>query len=260
MNRIALSAAAVCIVCAAPAGMTRPAATSTYSASLQLTQVKEVRQTSLTGDSSSTPSFDRPGLTLTFALDLPAGATLVELREPTALRAVDSTGLDLADVKPRWGSEPDYIDVVHAWEGQPREATLTLALPRRQAQSISVQARLEAVVCSGTQKVDAGAAGTAAPLRTGIPGFPEATMRVDRKNGQLQVIVSPGTVKPWIEDVAVVAGGATLDSNSAMWSDAQVVYFVDAPAGVEPQKVQLTVRRDLRTIPVKLDLPEVALP
>jgi len=223
---------------------------------MQLIQIKEVRQTRLSGEDSV---FDRPGLTLTFALDLPAGSQLVGLREPESLRAVDSTGLDLTAIEPGFGGEPDYLNVVHAWEGQPKEATLTLALPRRRAETVSVDAKIEAVVCSGTERVEVAATGAPAALRTGVGGFPQAQVRVERKGGQLQVIVTPGTVKPWIEDVAVVAGGAAHESSSAMWSDAQLVYFVAAPAEAA-EKIRLTVRRDLRAIPVRLDLAEVALP
>jgi hypothetical protein len=223
---------------------------------MQLTQVREVRQARLSGES---PSFDRPGLTLTFGLDLPAGAQLVELREPESLRAVDSTGLDLTDVELGFSGKREYLDVVHAWEGEPKEATLTLALPRRRAATVSVEAEIEAVVCSGTEIVEVAAGSSPGALRTDVAGFPEAKIHVERKGGQLQVVVSPGTVKGWIEDVAVVAGGAAHESNSAMWSDQQLVYFVEAPAEAA-EMVRLTVRRELRAIPVRLELAGVVLP
>lgn len=255
--------AAVCLLAVAlPMGLPgegpAPAGEREGLVAMQLTEVREVRQVRLSGEADA-PSFNRPGLTLTFGLDLPAGATLVELREPESLRAVDSTGLDLTDVEPGFSGKAEYLDVVHAWEGEPKEATLTLALPRRRAQSVSVEAEIEAVVCSGTEQVAVGAASSPAALRAGVAGFPEARLHVERKGGQLQVIVTPGTVKAWIEDVAVVAGSAAHESTSAMWSDAQLVYYVEAPAGVEAAEVRLTVRRELRSVPVRLDV-DVALP
>ncbi len=227
---------------------------------LRLTEVKEVRLTSLAPEAEGAAFFDRPGLTLTFGLSLPKGATLIELQEPTSIRAVDSTGADLSLIEPGFSGERDYIDVIHQWEGEAKEATLTLALPQRAATTVSLQAQLSATICAGTMSVDLPAASTPTPVKASVPGFPGAKLHLEHKPGaQPQIIITPGTVKPWIENIALIAGGVEQDSGSAMWSDHRLVYYFEA-APAAGATVRLTIRRDLRDVPVTLDLTSVPLP
>ena len=226
--------------------------------SLELTEIRETRIGAVRAQQDSFP-LEREGLKLSFAIELPRGQKLVELQEPTSIQAVDATGVDLTDVEPGFTGEPDYIDVIYEWEGDAKRATLTLGTPSRAASTFSVQAQMLAVVCSGSTPVSAQATGSARPLDTGVAGFPEASIRARSNGSGTQVTITPGAARTWIEEIALVSGGVECDSGSSMWNDGGVTYYFDAPAPASAA-VRLTVRRELRTLPVTVDIARVALP
>jgi hypothetical protein len=75
-------------------------------------------------------SVDAPGLTLTFALRLPSGAQVMELRQPKNVVATDSAGTDLSKIEPGFRGELDYVELELDFKDDDETSEITLHAAR----------------------------------------------------------------------------------------------------------------------------------
>ena len=92
MPRALTRLAAVIVVTAVPAS---PAGSPPVEPSAALRQINEIRRVDLV-DVEDGFSFDKPGLVLTFGLEVPEGRRVVDVREQPGPTSADSTGRDLS--------------------------------------------------------------------------------------------------------------------------------------------------------------------
>lgn len=262
MSKLALLAAVPFMV--APLAAPAPMATAPTGIKLTLEQVKEIRRKDYVKDASSSFGFDAPGLHLQFAMAAPKGRTIVEVRQPAEVRAVDASGLDLTRLAPSPFGEPKHVETIQEWQKPPHALTFRLALPRRSAASFTLTAKMEAVTYVGLRDATLPAGPEWKEVPAGTVGPAAARVRVQRQRGSLHLVFEPGSAKDHIETVVLRHGETTLERESTMWNDRQVTYMFTAPA--EPGAVttaitaQLKLRQGLGVIPITIDLKDEPLP
>ncbi len=243
---------------------TGPAVSRSHDAAprIVLKSIQEVRRSELVKDPQEGFSFVKPGLVLAFDLDLASGRRVVEVLEPDAVKAVDSTGEDLTAIEPNFFGRRQHVEVIETYDGSSsefKEFKFTLALPDRQASSVDLATSLQVVTDNGAREVVLDVGRDWTPIDPDL--FPgknvKARLKQGRENVELELV--PGTVKGAIESIEVVSAGRSLGSYGTMWNDMQITYSFQGRLATG-MKVKLRVRRGLETETIDLDLEDLPLP
>jgi hypothetical protein len=228
-----------------------------------LEEVIEVRQLALIrrGENDMPSMFDQPKLELRYGIELAEGRKLVDLRQPTSVRASDSSGTDLSKVKPNIFGRHDFVQTIAEWDATPHAFTLTLAPAARSATSFSLATRMDAVTYLDTRTLTVSPTGRWSPLRDEALGDQEVTMRLITERQSTRLAFRPVSVRDLIEKVTLAVGPRQLESEGVMWSGDEVGYmFSGAVKADEAVKAQLTLRLGLLVVPVELEIKDQPLP
>lgn len=231
-------------------------------ARITLTKVHETRKVMLAALKDDAPfDFNRAGLELTFSIEAPQGKQIVRLDQPTSIVSTDSTGRNLADVKPNFMNRIKYVNLVPVWQEPAQEFTLALAPPDRSATWFSVAARFEGWAFAELNETsflpEPGGGRTImdAKLFDGT----KVTAELTESRGKANVILMPGTIKPYIAEIEIVDGNTTHQTNSSRWNDTAVTYRFNTP--LKPgMKVRLKVRTGLGKFDCIVDIKDQPLP
>ncbi len=228
-------------------------------AALRLVEVQEVRRARLVGESKRSWPPNKPGLALTFEVTLPDGKQLFDIEQPEKIAATDSKGHDLTGIKNDFMGKKKYVRFLPKMDGQSKEFTLQLALPTRQATHFNVSTTVyvwsyheltESVVTLRTKPVTLDAAlfgGTkvSAVLRSG--GI------------QTQLVLTPGTIKRFVEGITLSDGSNDYNNKSAAWEKDTLTYFFNTKTA-DAMTAKFTIRSGMSRMPCKVAIKNQPLP
>ncbi len=228
-----------------------------------LTQLTDSRVVKMEQEDSAFSSMEHIGLKLEFDLEPGSGLQLAGFVEDgLEIRATDNTGADLTDIPDGFMGTKDYIDEVHDWtdEGDMRLSgiALKLASPSRDARDFTIDASMPAHVFSGTEEVEIRVTDSASPVAAHVLGE-GVTVKAEIQGTSTNVMFSPGTVRPVLEDIVLLDGRQVVENSGSMWNDASITYFFEGIENATPV-IRLTVRRGFREIPIRITVVDQPLP
>jgi hypothetical protein len=226
----------------------------------RLTRIQDLRQSQLIpSDDDQNFSFDKPGLTLTFAIQLADGRQLLELQQPLSFKATDSTNRDLSAIEPGFSGGREYVEVLQSWDSSPSEFRFKLANPDRSATRFSLNATLDAVTYTGTETVVVDVSSKWTMLDTALFNGQDIKCKLTANNGTMQLTFEPGTIKAQIEKISLSDGTTAMETNSSWWNDQSITYIFDGKP-MKNVKAQLMIRTGIETTPLEISIKDQPLP
>jgi hypothetical protein len=258
---VILTASALTSGLAAIASATKPMPAQAASIGATLTQVRETRVHEIAAPSEDDFVFpnEKPGLFLSFDLLIPEGLTLIDLDQPTRIRAVDSVGSDLTVIEESFMGTKDHVELEQSFGEAPTGFVMTLATPIRSATRFTVEANMVATLFARTSEKTMAAPTEWTTLPSDLTGGVEVRVKVDGDDASANVHVKPGTAKELFEEITLQGGGQKLNSMGSMWSDDSATFFFDG-AFAPDMNVAFTIRTGLTTMPVNVSLVDAVLP
>jgi hypothetical protein len=261
---LAALAATVGSMAIGPANTARdPRAQAQPAPTLTLRRIMEVRaaDVAIPPDGADVMAFssDQPGLRLTFTLNLPPGLRLMNVAQPTEVKAVDSAGTDLAKVEPGFRDEIEFIDIGHDFdeEDQQSEITLQLTPAARSATTFDAAAAFTATVYTGMKDVAMDVTSEWTPLTSTEPGLKDARIRAGEDGLELK----PAETEEWIDSLQVQVGEREAVEANGWFSDGETLtYMLEDLPEARPLKVRFKVRTGVQTLPLTIDIKKQPLP
>lgn len=255
-----IAAAAVVLLASPNGGLGGPRApTEPRGSKIVLKRIDELRRADVTAADDSAFIIDKPGLELRFAIELPEGRRLVDVKEPGSLVAVDSTGRDLTAVDKNMFGRREYVEVIRVWGKGPKAFELNLALPDRRATTFDLDTTLEVVTDRGSREAVVEVGPDWTPLDAELFCGRKVSARLKQGRNGIQLEFRPGTIRASIEKLQLLGEGEPLDSYSSMWNDAQIAYSFQGKYE-EGMNARLTLRKGLETTAMAIDLQAQPLP
>jgi len=212
-------------------------------------------------------SGEQPSLVLEWRIALPDGSRLVEVVGLRDLEARDSTGRELApeDLEAALSADPRYE--FGDFGEEPQEIldtlTLTLLVPDRKAETLSLSAEADATFSTGTQEVKIDLTDQWQTVAADRFGGEPVRIRLNHDMGEIiGVEFSPAAAaERAVESLRLNFEGNELDDSGSMNDYSTITYFFDgALERGQPASLTMTVRTGLQTIPIRLDLKDQKLP
>jgi len=228
-------------------------------AAARLVKVQEVRRAMLVSKETNTYEFTKPGLELTFEVTLPDGKQILDIDQPAKIVATDSTGHDLTDIEKSFTGKRQHVTFMRTMGAPSKEFTIQLAPPARQATHINVATTLD--VWGYNELKESVVTVTAKPveLDAALFGGTKVTAVLRSRGDRTRLVLTPGTIKQFVEDVTLRTGGDDVSNRGAMWNNAMLSYDFDAKA-TESMTVALIVRSDMSKMHCTIDLKNQLLP
>ena len=228
-------------------------------AASRLVKVQEVRRARLVSQKENTYEFNKPGLELTFEVTLPDGKQLIDIEQPAKIVATDSTGHDLTAIEKSFMGSRQYVTFMRTMGEPPKEFTIHLAPPTRQATHVTVATTFD--VWGYNELSESVATVTAKPvaLNAALFGGAKVTAELQRRGDRTQLVLTPGTIKQFVEGVTLSDGTRDFESGGAMWNNAMLSYDFNAKAA-ESMTVKLTIRSGMSKMPCTVAVKNQPLP
>ncbi len=226
-----------------------------------LIKVVEIRRVDLVKASESASSFDPnpPRLELTFLLVPPANKKLVEAVQPESIRATDSTGLDLTAIKENVFGHKPFVQVTPSWNEPPKSLTLTLLPPERSATRFTVDTDFDLWAYDEMRDVVVTPGSESVRLAPKLFGDKKVMIRLKKARNGIDVVVTPGSIKPHIEKVELHDGETALPGEGAMWNDASLSYHFKG--AIKPTlEATFKIRVGMAKLPCRIALYDPKLP
>lgn len=226
-----------------------------------LVKVEEIRRIDLVEESDSASSFDPnpPRLELTFSLVPPANKILVEAVQPERIRATDSTGRDLTAIKDDVFGRKPFVQVTPSWNEPPKSLTLTLLPPERSATRFTVDMGFDLWAYDEMRDVVITPGSEAVRLAPKLFGDKKVMIRLKKARNGIDVVVTPGSIKPHIEKVELHDGETVLPGEGAMWTDASLSYRFKGE--IKPTlTATFKIRVGMAKLPCRIALHDLELP
>jgi hypothetical protein len=227
----------------------------------KLTHVQEVRKAVLASmkDDDTTFDFNKARLELSFHVTSPKGKQFVDLEQPKAIQASDSTGKNLADVKPTFMNHTEYVKMIHTWGKPSEEVTLTLAPPARKAKQFSVSADFDMWAFDELKDEKFIVNSKSTPI-DGTPfGNTKISAYVQGDDKTVRLVFQPGSIKRSIESVELFDGSTTHKTNGSMWNEQMLTYMFNT--SLKPTfEVRAKVRSGLDTYSCQIKINNHELP
>lgn len=229
---------------------------------IALRQLDESRRTKLVEEDEFGFDFNRPGLLLTYDLAIAEELTVYAVEQPKSVEARDSTGADLSRIEEGFRGEREYVELKQNWDEPPTGFTFRLLPSTRGALTFDLNTTFHLIVFEGIEQLDVQ------PQRNweDIDATHFASEKVQAKlavsgfGGETaQFSLRPGSVRDVIETVYLVDGDEEVKSMSVMWSSDSAHYGFDHPYR-EGQRIRVTIRTDVYSLPITLNLSEHSLP
>ncbi len=227
----------------------------------KLTHVQEVRKVMLASmkDEDSKFDFNKARLELTFHVTPPKGKQFVDLEQPTVIEAIDSTGKNLADVKPTFMNRTEYVKLVQTWGKPAEEVTMTLAPPARHAKDFSVSTGFDMWAFDEVKEDKFTVKAKAAPIGGTLFGDAKVSAYVQGDTNTVRLVFQPGSIKRSIESVELFDGTTTHKTNGSMWNEQMLTYMFNT--ALKPTfEVRAKVRSGLGTYPCRIKITNHELP
>jgi len=232
-----------------------------------LTKIHEQRIDKLVkreNDKQQRLSFEKPGLNLTFKVSLPDGLRLLDVSEPRDFSAKDSTGKDLTKIEKNIMGERDYVEVVQRFNEPATQFMMQLALTKRSATTFDLQGSVTITTFAGTKTEQIELDTEWVELDVDVFDGKQVRCRLKPRdsftgNKVPTLVFEPGTVKSAIEDVQLVRNGQTVNSQSSMWNDQQVMYSFEGEYHKD-YRARITLRHNVQQTPVPMKLTRQRLP
>ena len=227
----------------------------------KLTHVQEVRKAMLVSmkDDDSTFDFNKARLELTFRVTPPKGKQFVDLEQPQTIEAIDSTGKNLADVKPTFMNRTEYVKLVQTWGKPTEEFTMTLAPPARSAKEFSVSTGFDLWAFDEVKEDKFTVNAKAAPIGGMLFGETKVSAYVQGDNNTVRLVFQPGSIRRSIESVELFDGSTTHKTNGSMWNEQMLTYMFNT--SLKPTfEVRAKVRSGLGTYPCRIKITNHELP
>jgi len=256
--RAVLLAAAVAIIVAATpktaAGDAKDGAVGT-----KLIKVEELRRARLVAAKKNKFDFHKPGLELTFEIQLPDGKKLIDVDQPTEVRAKDSTGRDLSDIEDNFMGSKQYVSFMRS-SGEPvKEVTVRLAKPDRRATRFSLSTTFDVWGYDRIETKRLALTDSPQSLDADLFDGTKVTAKLKSSGKQTQVDFTPGTIQPFIEDIKIKDGTNAVDNMGAMWNNAKLTYSFDTKPGTHVQ-LEMSIRTGMDKMPCRISLQDQPLP
>ena len=238
-----------------------PLASKKDAVQAKLTQVQEVRKAMLASmkDGDSKFDFNKARLELTFHVTPPKGKQFVDLEQPALIEAIDSTGKNLADVKPTFTNRTEYVKLVQTYGKPAEEVTMTLASPARHAKDFSVSTGFDMWVFDEVNEDKFTVSATASPIGGTLFGDAKVSAYVQGDENTVRLVFQPGSMKRSIESVELFDGTTTHKTNGSMWNEQMLTYMFNT--ALKPTfEVRAKVRSGLRTYPCRIKISNHELP
>lgn len=238
-------------------------ASTAESMTARIVRLKEVRvhATAKKGEDDFN-MFDKPGLTLTLKFDVPAGMKVLNVEEPTTIKAVDNSGTDLTKVEPGFNGKAQYMGMMFDDDKQKGEVPIVLLPAARSATTFDLSMASEITLYRDVSKVTvAGLTATGSewidlPSETFGSG---AKARVKKSRNSVQIETKPESLHDSIAEVAFVSGGETMESQGSMWGMGTCTFmFPEKPK--EDAKVVFDVRTGFEKRAITVEAKGVTLP
>ncbi len=246
----------------APKALSRTAPDSgTVTASV--VRLKEVRLREVSDTKSNDVGmFDKPGLTVTLKFNVPSGMKVLDVVEPTSIKATDSTGTDLTKVEPGFNGKAQYMGMMFDDDKQKGEAAIVLLPAARGATTLDLSMTSEITLYRDVSKVTvAGLTATGSewvdlPAESFGSG---AKARVKIARDSVQIETKPESLHDAIAEVTFVSGGEMMESQGSMWGMGTCTFmFPGKPK--DNAKVVFDVRTGFEKRAMTVEAKGVALP
>ncbi len=205
-------------------------------------------------------SSEKPSLTLTFSLRLPAGAKLMDVEQPTKVVAIDSAGTDLSKIEAGFRDEREYVDQVYDFDDDDDLSDLTLQLTpsSRAAQTFSVQTTFNASMFTGSRPVQIQASENWTSLEVDAADFSKPVrFRADEDGLTFQ----PSDIQKLIERIDLHLDGNETSSANGWFSDGtSITYMLDQVPEARPLKFTVMLRTGVKVVPLTIDVKDQPLP
>lgn len=229
--------------------------------SASLEKIEEIRRVQLAADCVEEPAFDfnPPRLEMTFAVEPPPGATVSAIDQPSRIKAVDSAGKDLTNIRPGFADERQFVSLVNVWGEAPDRFTFRLAPPARGAKTFSLDAVFSVWVFDELKELAFEPTHELVEMTVQKLGNQKITAQLENVNGTTQLTITPGTVKRYVENIEFTDGKNTLQSHGTMWND-DAVTFMFHGTPTPGMQAKVSVRAGLRKLPCRVQLTNQILP
>lgn len=227
---------------------------------LRLTKVREVRHVAV-GDHEE-DGFrmfaGSPGLFADFLIELPDGAKVLGIVQPEGLKAFDSTGKDLSDVEPDFWGNPAWLET-DTFSDTPK-ITLKLTPSARAATTFSARGEGKVRVSFGLDPHDVEQNAAWTPFEHPMLAKMKAAYRYKKDDDDewASLEVRPAEAKDLIASVVPASDDAEPQGYSVSYNDKTASFSIEAPAA--GQKIRLFLHKDMKELPVVIDLKDQTLP
>ncbi len=232
----------------------------------QLVQIDERRRREIVKQDDSFSAFNKPGLELTFALDLPDGQKVLEIAQPAQITAVDARGNDLTKIEKSFMGDLEYVEVVQSFNEPAEKFNLKLTTAARDAATFDCTTTIVATTYRETKPFTLKLTDELTPVDPGELDGRKVKAKFSKGSGMfgddedgMSVTFRPAEIRPAVEAIYLVKDGREIESNSSMWSDGSVTYFFEGT--YDPAyRVKVMLHTGLSEMPIKIDLKNKQLP
>lgn len=228
--------------------------------SMTLTKVREVRHLDV-GDHEE-DGFrmfsSSPGLFADFLINIPEGAKVLGIVQPEEFKAFDSTGKDLSDVEPDFWGNPAWLET-DTFSDTPK-VTLKLTPSARAATTFSAKGEGKVRVSFGLDPHDVEQKTAWTPFEHPALKKMNAAFRFkkDADDEWASLEVRPTEARDLIASIVPAADDAEPQGYSVSYNDKTASFSIESPAA--GQKIRLFLHKDMKELPVVIDLKDQPLP
>ena len=228
-------------------------------AATRLVKVQEVRRARLVSQDENTYEFNKPGLELTFEVTLPDGKQLIDIEQPAKIVATDSTGHDLTGIEKNFMGRRQHVTFLRTMGEPSKEFTIQLAPPTRQAAHFSVATAFDVWGFNELKELVATVTAKPVELDAALFGGTKVSAVLQSRGDRTQLVLTPGTIKQFVEDVTLSDGTRDFESGGAMWNNVMLSYDFDIEAA-ESMTIKLTIRSGMSKMPCTVAIKNQPLP
>lgn len=209
-------------------------------------------------------TFDKPGITLSLAVQLPIGASLLSIEQPEKIIAKDSTGLDLTAIESGFRDEKEYLKTP-SFSGFKQETStdalieLHLSSSSRKAESLDIACDTTVVIGGEAITVELPASPSWTAMK--LPEFAgvKAEYRTIVEGDETKLEFKTDSIKSRIKEVFVATGENRAEANGWMVMNGELTYSMNAKIG-SGSRLMIETWKDVQELPLKIDIKAMKLP
>jgi len=228
-------------------------------AQAKLVKVQELRRAQLVAAKKNSFDFHKPGLELTFKIELPKGKQLIDVEQPEQIRATDSMNHNLTNIEDNFMGKKQYVTFMRTMDEPIKEVTVHLASPGRSATRFNLATTFDVWAYDRIQENSLTLGASPTKLDPALFGGTQVSAKVVATGNRMQVEFMPGTIKQFIEDIKVKDGSNEIDNMGAMWNNTVLSYSFNAKPG-DNVHVELKVRSGTTKMPCSVAIKDQPLP